>query len=77
MPETLPRWRRWRCAREKSCGLAAGWRYGNGQVLGPAERISVPDALHAVSIEAALQNVEETRRDSVGPGKLADFVVLA
>ena len=49
----------------------------NGQVLGPAERISVRDALRAVTIEAAWQNFEETRKGSIEPGKLADFVMLA
>jgi predicted amidohydrolase YtcJ len=49
----------------------------NGQVLGPAERISARDALRAVTIEAAWQNFEENRKGSIEPGKLADFVVLA
>jgi len=49
----------------------------NSQVLGPAERISVRDALRAVTIEAAWQNFEETRKGSIEPGRLADFVVLA
>jgi len=49
----------------------------NGQVLGPAERIAVRDALRAVTIEAAWQNFEESHKGSIEPGKLADFVVLA
>ncbi len=48
----------------------------NGQTLGPAERISVADALRAVTLDAAWQNFEEARKGSIEPGKFADFVVL-
>jgi hypothetical protein len=48
----------------------------NGQVLGPAERISVEQALRAVTIDAAWQNFEENDRGSIETGKLADFTIL-
>lgn len=48
-----------------------------GQVLGPGERITVEQALRAVTLDAAWQNFEETTKGSIEPGKLADFVVLA
>jgi len=48
----------------------------DGKVLGPQQRISVAEALRAVTIDAAWQNFEEERKGSIEPGKLADFVVL-
>ena len=49
----------------------------SGQVLGDEERIDVERALRAVTIDAAWQNFEESRKGSIEIGKLADFVVLA
>jgi len=48
-----------------------------GKVLGPEERISVEQALRAVTLDAAWQNFEENAKGSIEVGKLADFVVLA
>jgi len=48
----------------------------SGRVIGPAQRISVLDALKACTINAAYQWREEDRKGSLAPGKLADFVVL-
>jgi predicted amidohydrolase YtcJ len=48
----------------------------SGQVLGPAQRISVERALRAVTLDAAWQNFEEATKGSIEVGKLADFVVL-
>lgn len=48
-----------------------------GEVLGPEQRISVWQALRAVTIDAAWQNFEDQDKGSVEPGKLADFVLLA
>jgi predicted amidohydrolase YtcJ len=48
-----------------------------GAVLGPDERISVRDALRAVTVDAAWQNFEEAKEGSIEPGKLADFVILS
>jgi predicted amidohydrolase YtcJ len=49
----------------------------SGQVLGPNERISVEEALKAVTVNAAYQYFEEDRKGSIEVGKQADFVVLS
>ena len=49
----------------------------DGREFGPAQRISVMDALRAVTIDAAWQNREEARKGSIEPGKLADFAILS
>lgn len=49
----------------------------SGKQLGPEQRISVKAALRAATIDAAWQNFEESRKGSIEPGKLADFVILA
>lgn len=48
----------------------------NGVILGTEERISVADALKAVTINGAYQYFEEDKKGSIAPGKLADFVIL-
>lgn len=48
----------------------------SGEVLGPDERISVPDALRAITIEAARQIKLDSDIGSIEAGKLADFAVL-
>lgn len=48
-----------------------------GDVLGPQQRISVMDALRAVTIDAAWQVFQEDNRGSLDPGKFADLVVLS
>jgi len=50
--------------------------YG-GDVMGPEQRISVMDALRAVTIDAAWQVFEEGNRGSLEPGKYADIIVLS
>lgn len=47
-----------------------------GRVLGADERITVGEALRAVTIDAAWQGFDEDRRGSVEPGKLADFTIV-
>jgi predicted amidohydrolase YtcJ len=47
-----------------------------GRVLGPDQRITVMQALRALTIDAAWQNFEEQTHGSIEPGKRADFVVL-
>lgn len=56
---------------------AVNRRTRSGFVVGPAERISVEQALRAVTIDAAFQHFEEDRKGSLEPGKLADLVVLS
>ncbi|MFV0477540.1 MAG: amidohydrolase [Parahaliea sp.] len=46
------------------------------QVLGPEQRVSVEQALRALTIDAAYQYYEEHSRGSISVGKLADMVVL-
>lgn len=49
----------------------------SGDVLGPDQRISVMDALRAVTIDAAWQVFQEDNRGSLNPGKHADFIILS
>ena len=44
--------------------------------MGPQQRISVKEALRAITIDAAWQNFEEELKGSIEVGKLADFVIL-
>ncbi len=48
----------------------------SGQVLGPDERISVMDALHAITIGGAYQLKLDHEMGSIESGKLADFAIL-
>ena len=48
----------------------------DGVTLGEDERISVIDALRAVTVNAARQYFEEARKGSLRPGKTADLVLL-
>lgn len=48
----------------------------NGILLGESERISVIEALKAVTINAAYQYFEEDKKGSIKVGKNADFVIL-
>ncbi|MAG34325.1 MAG: amidohydrolase [Deltaproteobacteria bacterium] len=52
-------------------------RTRSGFVLGEDERISVEQALHAVTLGAAYGYFEEDRKGSISVGKQADLVVLA
>ena len=47
-----------------------------GRVLGPSERISVPQALHAITLGAAWTLRLESEIGSIEAGKRADFCVL-
>src|SRR5215831_6802697 len=55
---------------------AALCRTGNGRVLGPGERLAVPDALAMYTAEAAFAMHREHDIGTLAPGKLADFVIL-
>ncbi len=49
----------------------------SGFVLGPDQRIDAYRGLQALTINAAWEYREETRRGSIEPGKLADFVIVS
>jgi predicted amidohydrolase YtcJ len=49
----------------------------SGQVLGPAQRVSIYDGLRAMTIFAAYQQFEEQDKGTIEVGKLADLVVLS
>ena len=49
----------------------------SGAVLGPEERLSVLQALHAITLGAAYTLHLDTQIGSIAPGKQADFAVLA
>ena len=48
----------------------------SGQTLGRQERISVYDALRAVTVNAAYQYSKENTHGTISVGKQADFTVL-
>lgn len=48
----------------------------NGKAIGEKEKISVYDALKAVTVNAAYQYFEENQKGTIKEGKMADFVVL-
>jgi predicted amidohydrolase YtcJ len=48
----------------------------SGYVLGPDQRIDAYRGLQAMTIYPAWEYREETRRGSIVPGKLADFVII-
>jgi predicted amidohydrolase YtcJ len=48
----------------------------SGVVVGPNERISVMEAIKAVTINAAYQYGEQAQKGSITPGKLADLIIL-
>jgi predicted amidohydrolase YtcJ len=47
-----------------------------GTVLGPEERISVPEALHAITMGAAHQLKMDDEVGSISPRKFADLAIL-
>ena len=55
---------------------AVNRRSTSGATIGAAQRISVIQALRAVTIDAAYQHFEEDEKGSLEPGKLADLVLL-
>ncbi len=52
-------------------------RTRSGHVLGPHQRATVREALHAVTLGAAYQYFEENTKGSITAGKQADLVILA
>jgi hypothetical protein len=45
-------------------------------VLGPDQRLTPMQALHAITLGAAYQYFEEDKKGSITPGKQADLVIL-
>ncbi len=56
---------------------AVNRRSRSGSVIGESERVSVMQALRAVTIDAAYQHFEEDLKGSLEAGKLADLVILS
>ena len=48
----------------------------SGHVLGPRQRATILEALHAVTLGAAYQYFEEDTKGSISVGKQADLVIL-
>ena len=49
----------------------------SGQILGPDQRLSVYEALRAVTYTSAWAYGEEDRKGTLEPGKLADMIVVS
>ncbi len=60
----------------ESVYCAAARKSQSGRVLGENQKISVLEALKAVTINAAKQYGYESLKGSVAPGKAADFIIL-
>ena len=56
--------------------IAVNRKTRSGFVLGPEQRATPRQALHAVTLGAAYQYFEEDTKGSITPGKRADLVVL-
>ena len=64
------------CDIMKSIWCAVNRKTRSGVSIGEEEKVSIWDALKANTIYGAYQYFEETRKGSIAPGKLADFVIL-
>lgn len=60
----------------ETVSIAVNRQTKDGVLLGEDERISVMDALKAVTIDAAYQYFEEDKKGSIKEGKLADLMIL-
>ena len=56
--------------------IAVNRKSRSGRVLGPDQRLTVQEALHAVTLGAAYQYFEEDTKGSITAGKQADLVIL-
>ncbi len=56
--------------------IAVNRKSRSGRVLGPHQRLTVQEALHAVTLGAAYQYFEEDTKASITVGKQADLVIL-
>jgi len=61
----------------KNISVAVNRLTSSGKSLGPEQRISVRQAIRAVTIDAAYLGFDEKIKGSIEVGKLADFVVLS
>jgi len=61
----------------RSVWAAVNRRSSSGAPIGPEQRISVLQALRAVTLDAAYQHFEDDEKGSLEPGKLADLVILS
>lgn len=52
-------------------------RTRSGDILGPEQRVPVDVALKAMTLWAAWQHYEDSRKGSLTPGKLADLTILS
>jgi hypothetical protein len=60
----------------KTVWIAVTRKTMSGKVLGPEQRISVYDALKAVTLDAAYLLFQDDKKGSIEAGKLADFTIL-
>jgi predicted amidohydrolase YtcJ len=56
--------------------IAVNRKTRSGRVLGPHQRATIQQALHAVTLGAAYQYFEEDTKGSITVGKQADLVIL-
>ncbi len=56
--------------------IAVNRKSRSGRVLGPHQRLTVMEALNAVTLGAAYQYFEEDTKGSITVGKQADLVIL-
>jgi len=61
---------------KKLQGLPSGFTADCPEVLAPGERISIAQALRALTLDSAYQFGLEGEKGSIETGKLADFTVL-
>ena len=56
--------------------IAVNRRTRSDHLLGPDQRLTIQEALHAVTLGAAYQYFEEDTKGSITAGKRADLVIL-
>jgi hypothetical protein len=53
--------------------MRKGW---DGKIYGSGERVSVEEAIYAITMGTAYMNFDEKKKGSIEVGKFADMVVL-
>ena len=56
--------------------ITANRKTRSGHILGPHQRATIQEALHAVTLGGAYQYFEENTKGSITVGKQADLVIL-